>query len=181
MNQFLAWFHGHSHHPLAPTPDNITSPAFAFPAPNDHPYVNGMKDPVEGGFVTLEEAEKYRGQAMHSGNPKLRAWATTVLPFRYAIAAAATEPAFAMSDADKKSNYFNCEAAYMFFEFLAPGQQLDAKTWCPAAGFVAGPPVEGSGKLYSAGPGLYGYSAFGPSVTPAELPAIFAAAYAAAS
>ena len=170
MNSFLAWFHSHKHTPLAPTPDNIVSADFPLPPANDHPYVNGMKDPVAGGFVTLEAAELTRAKALASGNPKLVTWARSTLPFRYAVQAAQTTPEFAMSDADQFSNEENCQYAKMFMQGLLIG-----RGWCPQA-FVATRPQPGEHKLYDQGPALYGYASFDPTVTPDMLLAIFAEA-----
>lgn len=170
---FLSWFHGHTHTPIAPTPDHIPQPVVHAVAPTTSPYVNGMKDPVAGGFVTLQAAEAVRAKALASGNPRLVVWAKSVLPYRFAIQAAQTQPEFAMSDADRFSNEWNC----LFAQFFLQGM-LVGRSWCPQA-FIASYPT--GHKLYDQGPTLPGYASFDASITLDKLAAVFDSAYTAAS
>jgi hypothetical protein len=158
---------GDGRNPHAPTPDNI-GPGGNLPIPpaNNHPYVNGMKDPVEGGFVTLQAAELARSKCLASGNPKLISWAKTVLPFRWAIKDAETQPEFAMSDEDKFSNFENQQFARQFLFRFDPSLALEKVSWCPQA-FVAKYPT--AHRLYDQGPALTGYASFGPSVGIADV------------
>lgn len=168
MSRLLSWLHGHVHTPI---PGAQQAAPFPIPPPNDHPYFNGMKDPVEGGFVTCQYAELARAKALASGNQGMITWAKSNLPFRYAIQAAQNQPEFAMSDADKFSNEENCQYAKMF-----AGGWLIGKSWCPQA-FIATPPLPGEHILYHQGPALYGYASFDPTITPDKLLVLFADAY----
>jgi hypothetical protein len=182
------WLRIHAKPHITPAPDNKgkleqspfgSAVPLKLPPPTTTPYVNGMKDPVVGGFVTLEAAEAARTKAINSGNNQLIIWAKTVLPYRYAIRDAASQPEFAMSAEDQFSCFENQQYAHTFYFFLDPGGKLEKSTWCPV-GFVATYPLPTQHKLYNQGPVLPGYASFAPTVGIADIPKIFEDALAAA-
>ena len=161
MNSFLNWFHKQPHNaPAPPTPAS---------------YTNGMADPVTGGFVSLESAEKCRAAALAKGGDVLTNWANNILPHKYAIKDAATT--FTLSDADAFSNYCNVGFAHSFW---APFPGTDLITWCPEA-FVATKPDASNpqNKAFIQGPTLPGYASFSERVGIAEANTIFEKALAA--
>ena len=162
-----------------PQGDNPHKPIFNPPADertrfkvSNDPYSNGMKDAVEGGFVTLEEAERVRAQAIKTGNPKLAEWANAMLPHKFAIKDATVDEVLRLGPADIFSNQCNQGFAHAFW---APFPGTDLTTWCPQA-FVATKPDPNNNpqnKAYLQGPTLVGYASFSERIGVNDVAAIF--------
>jgi hypothetical protein len=158
MQHFLKWFNQQPHKAPPPT---VTPPPV---------YTNGMADVVQGGFVTMEAAEKVRAVAAASSDPVLKDWAANILPHKYAIKDAANT--FTLSDADAFSNYCNVGFAHAFW---APFPGTDLVCWCPQA-FVATKPDANNNpqnKAFIQGPTLPGYASFSDRVGIVEATKIF--------
>lgn len=141
--------------------------SITYPSSDGSTFVNGMADPVTGGFVSLQRAEEKRAEAKALKRPFMTNWADNVLPHKFAIMAAHDDPNLALSDADKFSVEKNCEFAGMFI--------THGHSWCPQA-FVAKPPT--GHRLWDQGPTIPGYGSFATNVTLEQANAMIDSAFA---